>query len=83
MMGAERRAVAGCAELKRGDDLERALRAGPEEFKEILWPDVIFYDRQWEVIRSVRDVKETIVPAGNQLGKDFVSAFIVLWFFLT
>ena len=30
---------------------------------------------------SVRDNVETFVPAGNQLGKDFIAAFITLWFF--
>lgn len=30
---------------------------------------------------SVRDNDETIVPAGNQLGKDFITGLIVLWFF--
>ena len=55
----------------------------PFVLKELLWPDVYFYDRQREVIESVRDNKETYVPAGNMLGKDFVAGFICLWFFLT
>jgi hypothetical protein len=48
-----------------------------------LWPDVAFYNKQVEIIHSVRDNTETYVPAGNMLGKDFVSGFIALWFFLT
>lgn len=55
----------------------------PLAFAGLLWPDVTFYDRQCDVMYSVRDNAETFVPAGNMLGKDFVSAFIVLWFFLT
>lgn len=57
--------------------------ADPVAFKNQLWPEVTFYDKQWEVIFSVHCNDETLVPAGNQLGKDFVAGFIVLWFFLT
>lgn len=46
------------------------------------WPHVNFYDKQIEVIESVRDNDETFVPAGNMLGKDFVAGFIALWYFL-
>lgn len=53
----------------------------PLKFAKLCWPDVKFYREQQEIIYSVRDNYETIVPAGNELGKDFVSAFIVLWFF--
>lgn len=55
----------------------------PLEFCKILWPDVQFYNKQEEIIYSVHENDETFVPAGNMLGKDFVTAFIVLWFFLT
>jgi hypothetical protein len=48
-----------------------------------LWPHVYFYDKQREAIRSVIDFDETVLVAGNMLGKDFVAGFIVLWFFLT
>lgn len=65
-------------------DRETAERAkDPRVFQRVVWPDVKFYDKQWDVIESVRDNDETFVVAGNMLGKDFVSAFIVLWFFLT
>lgn len=47
-----------------------------------LWPHVRFYDRQIEIIESVRDNNETWVIAGNQLGKDFVAGFLCLWAFL-
>lgn len=55
----------------------------PFKLAALLWPDVRFYSKQREVIASVRDNFETVVHAGNMLGKDFVAAFIVLWFFLT
>lgn len=48
-----------------------------------LWPDVHFYDKQREILRSLVDNDETYVPAGNMLGKDFVAGFSSLWFFLS
>jgi hypothetical protein len=55
----------------------------PMKLKDVLWPDVRFYRRQREIIYSVWDNDETHVVAGNKLGKDYVSAFIALAFFLT
>lgn len=53
----------------------------PVRFVALCWPDVKLYDKQQEIMYSVRDNDETFVPAGNMLGKDFVSALITLWFF--
>jgi len=53
----------------------------PLVFQKKFWPQVNLYKEQKEIIYSVRDNIETLVPAGNALGKDFISAFIVLWFF--
>jgi hypothetical protein len=47
------------------------------------WPDLVFSREQKQIISSVRDNVETYVAAGNDLGKDFVAAFIALWFFLS
>jgi hypothetical protein len=66
----------------------------PLAMQQLLWPSpdpgqiaspgrVYFYREQREVIYSVKDNFETYVVAGNQLGKDFVAAFIVLWWFLS
>lgn len=55
----------------------------PLQLAKALWPHVNFYDKQREIIRSVWDNDRTVVPAGHMLGKDFVTAFIVLAFFLT
>jgi hypothetical protein len=55
----------------------------PLKMCRVLWPHVKFYKKQQEIIYSVMDNTETFVPAGNMLGKDFVSAFIILWFFLS
>jgi hypothetical protein len=40
----------------------------PAGLKDVLWPDVVFYDKQWEIIYSLRDNDETMVVAGNMLG---------------
>lgn len=55
----------------------------PLKMASLLWPRVAFYDRQREIIYSVVNNDETVVVAGNMLGKDFVTAFVVLWFFLS
>jgi hypothetical protein len=55
----------------------------PLRLAEILWPHVYFYNKQREIIYSVWYNDETIVPAGNMLGKDFIAGFIALAFFLT
>lgn len=55
----------------------------PLVLAKVLWPQFSFYNKQREIIRSVWENDETFVPAGNMLGKDFISAFIILSFFLT
>jgi hypothetical protein len=64
-------------------DYQTIWRQEPLVMQRMLWPHVTFYDRQVEIIHSVRDNLETYVPAGNQLGKDFVAGFIILWFFIS
>jgi phage terminase large subunit len=63
-------------------ELRKAWREDPLKLQNALWPDVAFFDKQREIIYSVRDDAETFVPAGNMLGKDFVAGFIAVWFFL-
>lgn len=55
----------------------------PLLFGKFFWPQYTLYKQQREVVRSIQHNDETFVVAGNMLGKDFVAAFIVLWFFLT
>lgn len=55
----------------------------PLKLAALLWPEITFYKEQKEIIYSVVENDETFVTAGNMLGKDFVAAFIILWFFLT
>ena len=57
--------------------------ADPRQLQKLLWPQVTFYREQWRIIYSVWYDRETIVTAGNMLGKDFVGGFIVPAFFLT
>lgn len=63
-------------------ELEHKLK-DPLKFAKFFWPDVVFYNKQREIIYSIRDNDETFVHAGNMLGKDFVAGFIALHFFLT
>ena len=53
----------------------------PLAFQRLCWPNITLYDKQVEILYSVRDNDETFVPAGNKLGKDFISALCALWFF--
>jgi len=64
------------------NQLVEKLQGNPLKLAELLWPEVKFYDKQIEIIESIRDNDETYVVAGNQLGKDFVAGFIALSFFL-
>ena len=57
--------------------------ADPVKFYKWLWPKVTLYRQQEDIMYSVRDNFITVVPAGNMLGKDFVSSIVGLWFFLT
>ena len=54
----------------------------PVKFGELCWPEMVLYDRQREILYSVRDNDETYVTAGNMLGKDFIAGFLVLWYFI-
>ncbi len=54
----------------------------PLKFAAEFWPDVTFYKEQCDIIRSVWEDDETVVPAGNMLGKDFVGGFIAVAYFM-
>lgn len=55
----------------------------PVKFVRYYWPDIYLTKYQREIMYSVRDNVETVVPAGNQLGKDFVAGLVALWWFYT
>lgn len=65
-----------------GDQVRKRWQQEPLEFQKLFWPNVKFYDKQIEIIESVRDNFETYVTAGNQLGKDYVAGFIALYYFI-
>lgn len=46
-----------------------------------MWPSIQLYDKQVEAVYSFMNDAETVVPAGNQLGKDFIAGRLVLWYF--
>jgi len=63
--------------------IEAPYTVDPLEFLSVMWPDIRLYDREREIVRSVQVNDETVVVAGNKLGKDFITSIIVLWFFLS
>ena len=58
-----------------------SILTDPFKLQKAFWPHITFYDKQAEVIESVWANDDTIVHAGNELGKDFVAAFIAVAFF--
>ena len=55
----------------------------PIKFCNVCWPDIELYNKQREILYSVRDNDETYVPGGNDMGKDFIAAIAALWFFVS
>ncbi len=43
-------------------------KVDPIALQKLWWPKVMWYDKQVEVVYSVEENDETIVPAGNKLG---------------
>lgn len=57
--------------------------ADPLAVMKVFWPNEYYYKQQREICYSLWNNDETIVPAGNMLGKDFIAGRILLVFFLT
>lgn len=55
----------------------------PMQFVELCWPDIYLYNKQREILYSLVESDETVVPAGNMLGKDFIAALGCLYFFMS
>lgn len=53
----------------------------PLKFMAMCWPMFKIYDRQRQIVESVVENDETIVPAAHQMGKDFITGMIVIWYF--
>lgn len=58
----------------------RYERADPVALAEYLWPWMTLYDKQKEILLSVDDNDETVVPSGHELGKTFVDG-VAAWIF--
>lgn len=54
----------------------------PLDYGAIIWPHARFYGKQEEMVYSVEYNIETYVISANQMGKDYVSAFIAVNLFL-
>ena len=74
--------VPAAARWRRKLDFTRHA-ADPLSLAKYLWPHVTFYREQRQILESVVENKETVVTAGNMLGKDFIAGYIAVWFFLT
>lgn len=61
------------------DDLTEIL-SDPIRFTSLCFPHIKLYDKQVELLRSVQINDETVVPAGNDLGKDFTAGLCAIWF---
>jgi len=68
---------------KKGPPRAADLVLDPIIFKDMCWPHIQFYAKQEEIAQSLAYNNETYVVGGNMLGKDFFTAFYVLYFFLT
>jgi phage terminase large subunit len=68
--------------MQINDKLKRRMIEDPMVMCRVLWPHVKFYPKQEDIIYSVEYNDETFVTAGHQLGKDFVTGFIVVRYFL-
>lgn len=55
----------------------------PLKFTKLAWPDMVLYNKQEEILESVRDNWATYVHAANKMGKSRIAAVTALWFFLT
>jgi len=53
----------------------------PLRFVSLCWPQMKLYDKQREILLSVRDNVETFVHAANELGKTRIAAIGAVWFF--
>lgn len=58
------------------------LHGDPLAFMSMAWPDAGLYDKEQEMVLSCRDSIETIVVAGNMLGKDYTVGIICPTFFI-
>ena len=63
---------------KTTDESLSLLAVDPLKFVALCWPTLKLYDKQREILLSVRDNLETFTHAGNELGKDFIAAIVAI-----
>lgn len=67
---------------RKGLDLRaKEVIHDPVKFCQLAWPHLTLYDKQVDILDSLRYDRETFVHAGNKLGKDFIAGIAVVWFF--
>lgn len=59
------------------------ILADPIALQRLYWPQYTIYNKQVEAIYSVWNDGETVIPAMNMGGKDFIAALICLLFYLS
>lgn len=59
------------------------LAGDPETFFSLVWPGVPMWERQHDILRSFRDNFGTVVHSAVEMGKDWIVARLLLWFYAT
>jgi hypothetical protein len=55
----------------------------PFTFIRACWPDMRLYEKQRDIIESVRDNLQTFVHAANEMGKTRAAALVAIWWHAT
>nr|BDD46351.1 hypothetical protein 6 [Pseudomonadaceae bacterium] len=63
------------------NEIAVSLATDPLRFVAMCWPDMQLFDKQREILLSVRDNVETFVHAANETGKTRTAALVTIWFF--
>lgn len=63
-------------------DLTTKIRADPWWFVEKFFGEAPVFDKQREVLESIRDHSETLVPSCHDSGKTWVAARALMWFLM-
>jgi hypothetical protein len=53
----------------------------PFQFIRICWPEIRIFDKQRDILHSIRDNAQTFVHAAKEVGKTFVAALAAVHFF--
>jgi len=69
--------------LKDKVDLVQGWYDNPFEKFHKSFFDNLLWDKQLEVIKSVKENKKTAVKSGNTCGKTYIAAWVALWFLIT